>query len=75
MDCPEELQIERVMQRSNLSRAEVMGIVKAQATRQERLAVADTVIENQGQLAELQKAVKQLHQKILGIKKDKLSSS
>ncbi len=75
VDCPEELQIERVMQRSNLSRAEVMGILKAQATRQERLAVADTVIENQGQLAELQKAVEQLHQKILGIKKDKLSSS
>jgi dephospho-CoA kinase len=75
VDCPEELQIERVMQRSNLSRAEVMAILKAQATRQERLAVADTVIENQGQLAELQKAVEQLHQKILGIKKDKLSSS
>ena len=52
-----------------------MAILKAQATRQERLAVADTVIENQGQLAELQKAVEQLHQKILGIKKDKLSSS
>jgi dephospho-CoA kinase len=63
------------MQRSNLSKAEVMGILKAQATRQERLAVADTVIENQGKLAELKEAVEQLHQKILGIKKDKLSSS
>ena len=75
VDCPEELQIERVMQRSNLSRIEVEGILKAQATRQERLAVADTVIENQGSLLDLQSAVKQLHQKILGIKKDKLSSS
>jgi dephospho-CoA kinase len=75
VDCPEELQIERVMHRSNLSRPEVMGILKAQATRQERLAVADTVIENQGKLAELKEAVEQLHQKILGIKKDKLSSS
>jgi dephospho-CoA kinase len=75
VDCPEEHQIERVMQRSNLSKAEVMGILKAQATRQERLAVADTVIENQGKLAELKEAVEQLHQKILGIKKDKLSSS
>ena len=75
VDCPEELQIERVMQRSNLSRAEVMGILQAQATRQERLAVADTVIENQGELADLHKAVEQLHQKILGIQKDKLSSS
>jgi dephospho-CoA kinase len=75
VDCPEELQIERVMRRSNLSRTEVEGILKAQATRQERLAVADTVIENQGQLVDLQTAVEQLHQKILGIKKDKLSSS
>jgi len=75
VDCPEELQIERVMQRSNLSRAEVMGILKAQATRQERLAVADTVIENQGKHTELHETVEQLHQKILGIKKDKLSSS
>jgi dephospho-CoA kinase len=49
--------------------------MKAQATRKERLAVADTVIENQGKLAELKEAVEQLHQKILGIKKDKLSSS
>ena len=75
VDCPEELQIERVMQRSNLSRAEVMGILKAQATRQERLAVADTVIENQGKLAELHREVEQLHQKIIRIKKDNLSSS
>jgi hypothetical protein len=33
------------------------------------------VIENQGKLADLQTAAEQLHQKILGIKKDKLSSS
>jgi dephospho-CoA kinase len=75
VDCPEELQIERVMQRSNLSRAEVEAILKAQATRQERLTVADTVIENQGKQVDLQSAVEQLHQKILRIKKDKLSSS
>jgi dephospho-CoA kinase len=67
VDCPEEHQIERVMQRSNLSRSEVMRIMKAQATRQKRLAVADTVIENQGKLAELKEAVEQLHQKILNL--------
>jgi dephospho-CoA kinase len=52
-----------------------MGILKAQATRLERMAVANTVIENQGKLTELKEAVERLHQKILGIKKDKLSSS
>ena len=75
VDCPEEIQIERVMQRSNLSKIEVEAILKAQATRKERLALADTVIENQGKLTDLQSAVRQLHQKILGIQKNKPSSS
>jgi dephospho-CoA kinase len=69
VDCPEETQIQRVMQRSNISRIEVEGILNAQASRQERLRLANAVIENQGSLAELKLAVEQLHQKILGIKK------
>lgn len=69
VDCPEETQIQRVMQRSNLSRSEVEGILKAQAGRQERLSLANAVIENQGSLADLKLAVEQLHQKIIGIKK------
>jgi dephospho-CoA kinase len=75
VDCPEETQIQRVMQRSNLSRLEVEAILEAQASRQTRLALANTVVENQGSLSELKSAVEQLHQKILGIKKAKLSSS
>ena len=75
VDCPEAIQIERVMQRSNLSKTEVEAIIKAQATRKERLALADTVIENQGKLTDLQSAVRQLHQKILEIQKNKPSSS
>jgi dephospho-CoA kinase len=75
VDCPEETQIQRVMQRSNLSRLEVEAILEAQANRQTRLALANTVIENQGSLSELKSAVEQLHQKILGIQKVKPSSS
>ena len=69
VDCPEETQIQRVMQRSNLSRTEVEGILNAQASRQDRLRLANTVIENQGSLSDLKLAVEQLHQKIIGIKK------
>jgi dephospho-CoA kinase len=69
VDCPEETQIKRVMHRSNLSRTEVEAILKAQASRQERLALANTVIDNQGKLSELKLAAQELHQKILGIKK------
>ena len=46
VDCPEEVQITRVMARSQLSREEVMHILSAQASRAQRLAIADFVITN-----------------------------
>lgn len=75
VDCPEEAQIERVMRRSKLPRNEVVRILKAQASRAERLACADVVIENQGSLDQLEAEVLKLHQKILQIRKDHPSSS
>ena len=75
VDCSEETQIQRVMQRSNLPREEVERILAAQATREERLKHADVVIENQGSLRDLEVAVENLHQKILRFQKDKSSSS
>jgi dephospho-CoA kinase len=75
VDCSEKVQIERVMHRSKLPRNEVERILKAQASRQERIAHADMVIENQGSLNDLQGQVLNLHQKILQIQKDRTSSS
>ena len=75
VDCSEETQIERVMHRNNLSRSEVESILKAQASRQERIACADTVIENEGNLDRLDAEVLKLHQKILQIPKVPPSSS
>lgn len=75
VDCPEELQIKRVMHRSNLPQSEVERIIKTQASRQERIKHADMVIENQGSLDSLQAAVLKLHQNILEIQKDRTSSS
>ena len=75
VDCPEETQIERVMHRSKLPRNEVERILKAQASREERLTRADMVIENQGSLENLNSEVLKLHQKILQIQKDLTSSS
>ena len=67
VDCPEETQIQRVMQRSNLPREDVERILMAQASRAERLKHADMVIENQGSLKDLEVEVQSLHQKILQI--------
>ena len=69
VDCPVETQIHRVMQRNNLPRSEVEKILKTQASREERLAHADFVIENQGTLSQLTEEVNQLNQKILQIQK------
>lgn len=75
VDCSEETQIKRVMHRSKLARNEVERILKAQASRQERIAHANMVIENQGSLSDLEADVLKLHQKILQIQKDLTSSS
>jgi len=48
VDCPEALQIERVMQRSALSRVAVQAVLQAQATRTQRRACADALIHNEG---------------------------
>jgi dephospho-CoA kinase len=61
VDCREQTQIDRVMQRNGLSRPEVERILAAQATRAERLAAADDVIDNDGALAELAPRIERLH--------------
>jgi len=65
VDCPEETQIARTMARSGLARAEVEAIMAAQATRAARLAVADDVIDNAGDLAALRQRVSVLHDRYL----------
>jgi len=53
IDCPTDTQIERVMARSRLPREQVLAILAAQATREQRLASADDVIDNGGPADEL----------------------
>jgi len=48
VDCPEDEQVRRVMQRSGLAAAEVRAIMATQLPRAERLARADDVIDNGG---------------------------
>ena len=65
VDCPEALQIERVRARSALPEADVRAIMASQATRAERLAAADDVIDNSGTLDALRRQVAALHRKYL----------
>lgn len=65
VDCPENVQIERVMARSKLPREQVMAIMKAQATRAQRLAVADDVVDNSGSAKDIGPQVEKLHRQYL----------
>jgi len=48
VDCPEEVQVRRVVKRSALAEAEVRAIMATQLPRAERLARADDVLDNSG---------------------------
>ncbi len=64
VDAPEAAQIERVRGRG-LSEEQARAILRSQASRAERLAAADDVIDNAGSLEALRRQVGALHQKYL----------
>jgi dephospho-CoA kinase len=65
VDCPEALQIERVMHRSGLTAAEVRAIMATQASREARQHAADDLIDNSAGLAALQAQSRDLHARYL----------
>ncbi len=65
VDCPVELQIERVKNRSQLNDSEVHAIIAAQASREQRLAIADDIIDNSKSAKHLAEQVKNLHNSYL----------
>ena len=67
VDAPEELQVARVATRSGLSDEEVRSIMAAQASRAERRAAADDVVENAGSLEALRDQVRALHARYVKI--------
>ena len=65
VDCSVEIQIERVMQRDELSKKRVMSIISSQVSREYRLAHADDVIDNTEATNQLAEQVKTLHNQYL----------
>ena len=57
----EELQIERTMNRDNISREDAMRIIHHQAPHEKRMALATDVIENNNDEAEVAETVNALH--------------
>lgn len=67
IDVPTEVQIQRTMNRDNVSEEQVKAILKSQASREQRLAIADDVIKNHTKNQDLLPQITDLHQKYLAI--------
>jgi len=65
IDCPMEVQINRVKLRDQLSAAQITAIIHSQVSRSERLAQADSIIDNTQDLLKLSQQVKHLHEQFL----------
>lgn len=61
IDCPEEIQVARVMARNGLAEDQVRAIMATQVPRAVRLAAADDVIDNGGRIESLTPQVDRLH--------------
>ena len=70
IDCETKLQLERASDRDNQSKENIADIMQNQASRKERLEIADFVILNNSDLENLRGSVIKTHQKLLGIKLD-----
>jgi dephospho-CoA kinase len=61
IDCPEEIQVARVIARNGLAEDQVRAIMASQVARAVRLAAADDVIDNGGRIEALTPQVDRLH--------------
>lgn len=68
IDAPEQLQVERTLQRDQISEQQVQAILKAQSSRQDRLDHADDVVVNDRDLAWLHSEVERLHHSYLTLR-------
>ena len=65
VDCEEDIQLKRAMQRDSSDKQTIKNIMAAQASREERLHAADYVLDNSTTLTSLHQQVDELHTKLL----------
>ena len=65
VDVPEDVQLERATARDANSEDQIRRIMAAQMSREQRLEMADIVIDNSKPLAELDEIVSELHKEFL----------
>ena len=70
IDCDVDVQISRTSKRDNQTKSDIENIINKQATREQRLSIADDVIVNNGSLDLLRNEVLKIHKKYLEIIKN-----
>ncbi|MCL1091684.1 dephospho-CoA kinase [Shewanella profunda] len=65
VDISPELQIARTVSRDQVDATQVNNIINSQCSRSEKLARADDIIDNQGEISALKREVLALHQRYL----------
>lgn len=74
VDCSEEQQVARAMQRTGLAAAAVQAIMASQLSRAERLKHADDIVRNETGLETLRTEVAALHRQYLALAKNQAGS-
>lgn len=67
VDAPESVQLARLIARDGIDEALARSMLAQQASRADRLALADDVIDNRGSEADLDEAVATLHRRYLSL--------
>jgi len=70
IDCDVDVQISRTSKRDNQAKSDIENIINKQASREQRLSIADDVIVNNGSLDLLRNEVLKIHNKYLEIIKN-----
>ena len=70
VDCAESLQVKRASSRDSVNQASIKNILLNQASRHERLSIADDVIINNADIEQLEIEVNKLHEFYLNLLKD-----
>ena len=65
IDCDEDIQISRAVTRDGASEEDIKKIINSQATKQERLSIADDVISNNSSIEKLSEKVLHFHKNYL----------
>ncbi|MFE9421734.1 dephospho-CoA kinase [Kitasatospora sp. NPDC006697] len=64
VDADEQVRLDRLVRLRGMTEEEARSRMAAQATREQRLAIADLVVENNGSLAELEEQVKSVWERL-----------